>query len=154
MIDDQDGPRRFRVTAFFYACSSIDGVPAVVHRMLAYEKRRFRSRDEHRAGIRRRQNGGRGGINTLTRLEASGRGEMSPMQGSAISQAGYSPVRLVQATVPGTVLTSLVNDGVFPSRFMARTTARTKFPKASAGLRIGTARSSPSPLTTPAGMSG
>ncbi len=37
-----------------------------------------------------------------------------PDKGDAISTAGYTPAHWLQATVPGTVLTSLVNDGVYP----------------------------------------
>jgi hypothetical protein len=38
----------------------------------------------------------------------------TPDKGEAISTAGYAPANWLNATVPGTVLTSLVNDGVYP----------------------------------------
>src|ERR1700739_306234 len=37
-----------------------------------------------------------------------------PDQGAAISEKTYQPSGWMAATVPGTVLTSLVNDGVYP----------------------------------------
>ena len=37
-----------------------------------------------------------------------------PDQGEVISTAAYTPANWFKATVPGTVLTSLVNDGVYP----------------------------------------
>ncbi len=37
-----------------------------------------------------------------------------PQDGEALSRAGYHPDGWYKATVPGTVLTSLVNDGVYP----------------------------------------
>ena len=53
-----------------------------------------------------------------------------PQPGAAIALPDFKPQGWYAATVPGTVLTSLVNNGVYRNRFMGRITVLTRFPRA------------------------
>lgn len=48
--------------------------------------------------------------------------------GAAISRVGYKPTGWHKATVPGTVLTSLVNDGVYPEPLYGENNRPDKIP--------------------------
>lgn len=52
-----------------------------------------------------------------------------PAQGSLISQINYRPLGWHKATVPGTVLTSLVNDGVYPEPLYGENNRPDKIPE-------------------------
>ena len=52
-----------------------------------------------------------------------------PETGREISQTGYSPSGWCKATVPGTVLTSLVNDGVYPEPLYGENNRPDKIPE-------------------------
>ncbi|WP_394835248.1 hypothetical protein LVJ94_52995 [Pendulispora rubella] len=52
-----------------------------------------------------------------------------PESGATISQVGYAPLGWYAATVPGTVLTSLVNDGVYPEPLYGENNRPDKIPE-------------------------
>lgn len=51
-----------------------------------------------------------------------------PQTGEALSRIGYQPAHWYKATVPGTVLTSLVNDGVYPEPLYGENNRPDKIP--------------------------
>ncbi|MFZ0690734.1 MAG: sugar-binding domain-containing protein [Acidobacteriaceae bacterium] len=52
-----------------------------------------------------------------------------PEAGATISTSGYQPTGWMAATVPGTVLTSMVNDGVYPEPFYGENNRETIIPE-------------------------
>ena len=55
--------------------------------------------------------------------------KVSQSAGAAVSQAGFTPQDWYAATVPGTVLTSLVNDGVYPEPLYGENNRPDKIPE-------------------------
>jgi len=74
----------------------------------------------------------------LDRLAVAGRGK-SPEAGATVSTSTYQPNGWMAATVPGTVLTSMVNDGVYPEPFYGENNRETIIPESLNKTRTGTA---------------
>lgn len=66
------------------------------------------------------------GLNAGWQLQDSAKVSAS---GEAVSKAGYKPSGWYKATVPGTVLTSLVNDGVYPEPLYGENNRPNKIPE-------------------------